>query len=384
VMREADREQLDRGVALVSDVLGPSVVGAYLFRSAVSRRLQPWSDLDVFVVSNRRTTREEKQRLVDRLLAISGRTTPEGRLRRVELTIVVQSEIKPWRYPPSFDFQYGQRFRAAFESGNLPPWPTTKDPDLASLITMVLLANRPVLGPPPGEIFDPIPADDFRRAIVGDIDALRRNLDSDTRNVILTLARIWSTLATSRIRSKDGAADWALGRLPEEHRAVLARGARDLPRRGGGTLGRYPAASSGVRRVRRQRDRSRHCGLLVAWHPGPFRVELAKARGVLRLVRIGLLDGEPRVEAFLRRLRLGALTAHDEDVRIVPVARALGDPWIPCKRGPHAGHLVRGHRRTRSGPAEQHTLIGLARRNGLPDLARDVGPLLAGEHGPSS
>jgi Domain of unknown function (DUF4111) len=49
------------------------------------------------------------------------------------------------------------------------------------------------------------------------------DLASDTRNVILTLARIWSTVATDVIRSKDEAATWALARLPEEHRAVLAR-----------------------------------------------------------------------------------------------------------------------------------------------------------------
>jgi streptomycin 3"-adenylyltransferase len=46
-------------------------------------------------------------------------------------------------------------------------------------------------------------------------------LDRDTRNVLLTLARIWTTLATGTIRSKDAAADWALPRLPAEHRPVL-------------------------------------------------------------------------------------------------------------------------------------------------------------------
>jgi streptomycin 3"-adenylyltransferase len=44
----------------------------------------------------------------------------------------------------------------------------------------------------------------------------------DTRNGLLTLARIWTTLATGEIRPKDEAADWALARLPEEHRPVLA------------------------------------------------------------------------------------------------------------------------------------------------------------------
>jgi len=59
--------------------------------------------------------------------------------------------------------------------------------------------------------------------MAGDIDRLRGDIDSDTGNVILTFARIWSTVATDVIRSKDAAADWALDRLPEAHRPVLAR-----------------------------------------------------------------------------------------------------------------------------------------------------------------
>jgi len=222
-MRDRDQQQLDRVLALVREVLGRDAVGAYLFGSAVLGGLQPLSDLDVLVVSERQTTREEKQRLVDRLLALSGRSTPQGQWRRLEVTIVVRSSIKPWRYPPSFDFQYGDWLRGEFERGNVEPWPTTTNPDLAVLITMVLLGNTPVLGPPPDEIFDPVPHDDLVSAIVGDIDALLGELDEDTRNVILTLARIWSTVATSVIRSKDDAAEWALIRLPKAHRAVLAR-----------------------------------------------------------------------------------------------------------------------------------------------------------------
>jgi hypothetical protein len=42
-------------------------------------------------------------------------------------------------------------------------------------------------------------------------------------SALLTLARIWSTAATDVIRSKDAAADWALARLPDEQRPVLAR-----------------------------------------------------------------------------------------------------------------------------------------------------------------
>jgi streptomycin 3"-adenylyltransferase len=54
------------------------------------------------------------------------------------------------------------------------------------------------------------------------VPELLGELDTDTRNVLLTLARIWTTLAAGAIRAKDAAADWALPRLPAEHRPVLS------------------------------------------------------------------------------------------------------------------------------------------------------------------
>ena len=210
-------DQLEPLLAAVTDVLGEDVVGAYLFGSAVLGGLRPRSDLDVMVVSRRRTTRDEKQRLVSHLLALSLRPRP------IELTIVVEDEIRPWRDPPRMDFQYGDWWRSEFERGEVEPWSSATNPDLASLVRMVLLGDTPLLGPRPVEIFEPVPRRDYVHALVHGIDELLRTVESDTRNVVLTLARIWSGIVTDEVRSKDAAADWVLQRLPAEHRAVLAR-----------------------------------------------------------------------------------------------------------------------------------------------------------------
>ncbi|WPO73248.1 MULTISPECIES: aminoglycoside adenylyltransferase domain-containing protein [unclassified Streptomyces] len=71
------------------------------------------------------------------------------------------------------------------------------------------------------QVLDPVPHADLIRASVAGIPDLLDDLEGDTRNVLLTLARIWTTLATGHIRSKDAAADWALAQLPPEHRPVL-------------------------------------------------------------------------------------------------------------------------------------------------------------------
>ena len=218
--------QCDQVVSLVRHLLREAVVGVYLHGSATLGGLKPTSDLDVLVLTNRPMTSDERRELIRRLLPISGRGDPTGRSRSVGLEVVVQADVRPWSYPPRLELQYGDWWRSEFERGNFAPW-ASPNPDLALLLEVVLQANHPLFGPAPSEVFDPIPPADIRRAMLDCIPALLADLDGDERNVVLTFARIWTTLATGVIRSKDAAADWALPLLPLEHRAVLAL-ARDI------------------------------------------------------------------------------------------------------------------------------------------------------------
>jgi streptomycin 3"-adenylyltransferase len=216
-------QQLDDFVAVVEEEIGAELVGLYLFGSAVHGGLKRTSDLDLLAVTRRRTTEDERRRLVGRLLDLSLKP------RYLELTIVVQSEVKPWRYPPVMDLQYGDWFRPEFERGEIPP--PAPNPDLAPLITMTLLHGRALVGPPAEDVLAPVPRDDLVQSGLDATGHILGELDSDTRNMLLTLARIWSTAESGVLRAKDAAADWALPHLPEEHRPVLER-ARDAYRAG--------------------------------------------------------------------------------------------------------------------------------------------------------
>jgi Aminoglycoside adenylyltransferase, C-terminal domain len=90
------------------------------------------------------------------------------------------------------------------------------------LLHMAMLVDRPLCGPRPAEVFDAVPDGDLRRALRTCVDDVLRGLDDDITNMVLTLARVWTSMETGEIRSKDDAALWALDRLPDEHRAVLA------------------------------------------------------------------------------------------------------------------------------------------------------------------
>lgn len=231
-MAAAPPDQIDAALTVLNHALEPgTIVGVYLYGSAVAGGLRPDSDIDLFVVATQRLSRVEKRRLVDGLLPISGRDSRPSGWRPLEVTVVALPNVRPWQYPPRWELQFGEWLRQEFLDGELEPWPH-ENPDLGVLVTMVRSTGKALVGPAPTEVLDAVPQPDLVRAMIDGLPQLIGDLEADTRNVLLTLARIWCTLGTGEIRSKHEAADWALARLPANHRAVLVR-ARDLYLAGG-------------------------------------------------------------------------------------------------------------------------------------------------------
>lgn len=202
---------------MVDRTLGDAALGMYLHGSGANGAFKPASDLDVLVVTSRSLDGLERHALVAGLLAISGPRA--GGRRSLELTVVVQSQIRPWRYPPQADFLYGDWLRAEIEA-NGPPQPEVM-PNLAIEIPQVLACRNTISGPEPEVLLDPVPVSDTVRGSLDAVPSLLSDLREDTRNVVLTLCRIWATVATGQVISKEAAAMWALERLPHRDRPVL-------------------------------------------------------------------------------------------------------------------------------------------------------------------
>lgn len=220
--QDTPEQQIKQCVNLLKDILGKDILGVYLYGSTIVGGLQKYSDIDLFVVTDRATTHEEKAKLEANLLQISGIYMKNSKCP-LEMTIVNKSEINPWHYPSNFDFQYGEWLRKEFESGNIEPWPAKEMPDLALLVTQVLLASKTLVGVNPDQLLCEVPYKDFLMATTDALPNLMSDLDNDTRNVLLTFARIWSTVETDTIRSKPAAADWAIDCLPEKYHPVMNR-----------------------------------------------------------------------------------------------------------------------------------------------------------------
>ncbi|MBD1380455.1 aminoglycoside nucleotidyltransferase ANT(9) [Metabacillus arenae] len=216
--KEIPKEAL-QALKIVKELLGSSIAGVYLFGSAVNGGLRINSDVDILVVVNHRLFEVTRKKLTDRLMLISGKIGNTDSVRPLEVTVINYEDVVPWQYPPKNEFIYGEWLRSEFEKGQIPE--PAYDPDLAIVLAQARKNSIPLFGPDASDILDPVPITDIRRAIKESLPELIEGIKGDERNVILTLARMWQTVADGEISPKDVAAEWAIPRLPKEHANLL-------------------------------------------------------------------------------------------------------------------------------------------------------------------
>jgi len=204
---------------VVEELLGSAIVGVYLFGSAVTSGLRINSDVDVLVVVNQSLTEGSRRKLTDRLMHISGKIGNSDAVRPLEVTVINYGDVVPWRYPPKNEYIYGEWLRDEFENGQIQE--PTHDPDLAIVLAQVRKNSVTLFGSDASELLEPVPMTHIRRAIMESLPGLIEGIKGDERNVILTLARMWLTVAVGEIASKDTAAEWAIPQLPKEHANLL-------------------------------------------------------------------------------------------------------------------------------------------------------------------
>jgi predicted nucleotidyltransferase len=212
------RAQLDELIAGCRDVLGGDLIGFYVHGSlALGCFNAARSDIDVIAVTSRPLSDEERFAVADLFLRVSAR--PYG----VEGHVVTIDQLRSWRYPPPYDFHYGEsrRERLAFEPDAALERPRHGDPDLAAHYDVVRTSGMPLVGPRPDDVFPDVPRPDLE-------DALRRDLEwcrgvKSALYGVLSPCRVWAALATGGVHSKASGGEWALGRLPADLRPPVER-----------------------------------------------------------------------------------------------------------------------------------------------------------------
>jgi predicted nucleotidyltransferase len=188
--------------------LGSSLKAVYLHGSAVAAGLRKQSDVDLLAVVAEALPASVRAPLSADLMTVSGLYPfdPMGR-RPLEVIIVRLADLEPVPYPARAEFVYGEWLRDALEGGAVPQ--AEASPEFTLLIAQAREEAVPLMGPSIADLASNIPQDVIRRAIGDLLPELVGSVDGDERNVLLTLARMWRTLATGQFVPKDAAANWA-------------------------------------------------------------------------------------------------------------------------------------------------------------------------------
>ncbi|EAM3022479.1 AadA family aminoglycoside 3''-O-nucleotidyltransferase [Salmonella enterica] len=218
--------QLSKVLSVIEHHLEPTLLAVHLYGSAVDGGLKPYSDIDLLVTVTARLDDTTRRALFNDLLEVSASPGQNKALRALEVTIVVHSDIVPWRYPARRELQFGEWQRKDILAGIFEP--ATTDSDLAILLTKAKQHSVVLAGSAAKDLFSSVPESDLFKALADTLKLWNSPPDwaGDERNVVLTLSRIWYTAATGKIAPKDVAATWAMARLPAQHQPILLNAKR--------------------------------------------------------------------------------------------------------------------------------------------------------------
>jgi streptomycin 3"-adenylyltransferase len=213
--------QLGQALPIIVRHLEPALSAVHLYGSALDGGLKPYSDIDLLVLVTAPLQEAVRRSLCNELLEVSAPPGQSDALRALEVTVLVHDDVIPWRYPAKRELQFGEWQRNDILAGVFER--PMVDADLAILLTQARQRSIALVGPAAKACFDSVPTGDLRKAFAHTLTLWNSPQDwvGDERNVVLALARIWYSLVTGEIVPKDAAANWAIERLPVQHRSIL-------------------------------------------------------------------------------------------------------------------------------------------------------------------
>lgn len=155
------RKQLEKATAIIERIFEEDLLAIHLYGSAVEGGLKPYSDIDLLVTTRVPLTTAQREALMQELLSVSAWPGTSTLWRALEVTVVVHTDVVPWRFPPRREMQFGEWLREDILAGKYEP--AQQDSDLAILLTQVRSASMALTGERADLLFEPVPENDIRK-----------------------------------------------------------------------------------------------------------------------------------------------------------------------------------------------------------------------------
>ncbi|GAA1710480.1 DUF4111 domain-containing protein [Kribbella yunnanensis] len=180
------------------------------------------SDVDLLVVVPARLTPAERERIAR---GFAGTAAARPVLGDLEMSVLTVEQAATHEHPRPYEVHYSAAWTDAILGNQVDYTGSGADPDLAAHITVTRKRGVALSGPPPDEVFAPVPYDDYLSAVLEDLqdvmagDALLKSPYYGVLNACRVLATL--ELGPGTVLSKEEGAVWAREHLPQAHHAVV-------------------------------------------------------------------------------------------------------------------------------------------------------------------
>jgi streptomycin 3"-adenylyltransferase len=197
-------EELD---AQLRDLLGPNLRGVYVYGSLAFGCYNPTrSDVDVLVVTRRRMAPETRRALSSLLRRIP---------TRLEVSFLSRADLDPWRYPTPFDYHFSGKSELHDRTAVY----------FATEIANARACGVALVGPPPQDVFPPVPDEHFLDSIERDLAWARDHIDEEPGYAVLNGCRVVAFRREKVVMSKAEAGAWGARSAPERFHTLIAEAA---------------------------------------------------------------------------------------------------------------------------------------------------------------
>ncbi|GIK84163.1 MAG: streptomycin 3''-adenylyltransferase [Patescibacteria group bacterium] len=212
------KQYIQSVVRNISDLLGRSLVGIYLYGSlAMGSYYRPKSDIDLIIVIDTKLRPDLRKKIAETFVKLAENCPTVGNL---EASVITSLAAKKFKHPCPFEVHYGSEWHEKIKKGEIDFSENKTDSDLASHLMYVIKRGVVLHGKEIKDTFNPIPWNYFIDSILDDFDWIvsDENIIETPFYSILNICRVIRTLSEGdqEIFSKDEGGEWGLRNLPEE------------------------------------------------------------------------------------------------------------------------------------------------------------------------